>query len=407
MKIAIVGGGAGGLFLASLLPGATVFEGKDRVGKKLLVTGNGRCNLSNQDMDLGHFHGNKDLIRAVFQRAGQDQVLDHFSLLGLDTLADHRQRIYPRTLQASSLVNILRRRVQENNQVFCQREILAIRPEKEGFILRDQEGQEEFFHRVILATGGRAMPKSGSRGQGYKLAQSLGHTVTPTFPAIIQVKTQDPFLNHLQGVKIEGLLEVHLDGKKLAQESGEILITNYGLSGPPVLDLSRRANLAFREGKKVSFHFSLLNGSQDLDQVYTYVQERTYQYYHLSLEEFLEGLVHKKFIHVLAKSLDLSKEIPLQDLAYQDLERFWRLLAHYQMDMTGTMGYDQAQVTCGGVSGLEVDETCQSKIHPGLYMIGELLDVDGDCGGYNLQWAWSSAMACAQGILQEERQKRP
>ena len=405
MKIAIIGGGASGLFLASLLEGITLFEGKDRVGKKLLATGNGRCNLSNQQMSLDHFHGNKKLAQEVFSRASQEEVFSHFHLMGLDTLRDDRNRIYPRTLQASTVLNVLRRHAEEKNDIRTGIEVEKVQAKNKGFTLTLEGGEREDYDLVVLATGGKTMPKSGSRGQGYALAKALGHHLTPIFPALVQVKTKDPFLKHLQGVKVEGVLELWINGKKKDQKTGEILITNYGLSGPPVLDLSRQAVEAYLKKEKVDFRFSLLNGMEDLKEAFTYVQERTYQFYPNSLEEFLEGLVHKKFIHVVLKNLNLSPDVRLEDLAYQDLEKFWKILAQYKMEMTGFRKEDQAQITCGGVSGEEIDGRGESLLHPGLFFIGELVDVDGDCGGYNLQWAWSSALSCAKAIKEKEDQK--
>lgn len=401
MTVGIVGGGAAGLFLGNLIEGATLFEGRDRVGKKLLATGNGRCNLSNLDMDLAHYHGDPDFIRGVFQRASQEEVLGIFSALGLDLLTEERGRYYPRTLQASSVVNVLRKGAEERNTLLTDREICKIKKTKGGYQLEDQEGNQYFFDQVVLACGGRAMPASGSRGQGYDLARSLGLKVTDIFPGIVQVKTEDPFLKHLAGVKIDGRLDLLVDGKFQSSYQGEILITKYGLSGPPILDASRQAISSYRAGSKVDFRFSLLNGVTDFQETYDYVEEKTYQHFHKSLEDFLQGLVHKKFIHLVAKTLQVKRETPLENLDYQDLRRLWTLLSSYTMPMSGHLSYDQAQVTIGGVDTSQIKTSLEVKGHPVLYILGELLDVDGDCGGYNLQWAWSTGLSAFKAIKKD------
>ena len=401
MKITIIGGGAAGICAAILLApyhDVTILEGEDRIGKKLLTTGNGRCNLSNRNIEETRYHGNRDLIHHVLSEKGKKEALEFFQSLGLLTVEEGR-KIYPATLQASTVVNLFLQELNHRKvQVLTGEKVLTIGKDNQNFQITTKNNTYS-SEVVILATGGKTAPKTGSDGSGYQLAQSLGHRITDTFPGLIQLKGQSPYLKHLKGTKVVTKVHLHLDGKKVQEAQGELLFTEYGVSGPPIIDLSRQAIQGLRKGQKVSITYGLCNylGEKQRQEM----EELFYLQYHRTITEFLTGVVHKKFHQPILKELNLYPDTPCDQLEGPKKQQLFQYLFQSTMIITGYPGEKQGQVTCGGVAGEEVDGHCQSKYHKNLYLIGEVLDVDGDCGGFNLQWAWSTAMVVAEHLLKD------
>lgn len=394
MKVTVIGGGAAGMAVAILAApyhDVLLLEGEDRVGKKLLSTGNGRCNLTNVKVEPSRYHGSsEEKISSVLRRKGRDETIEFFRSMGLETVAEASNKIYPVTLQASSVLNLFLQELDHRKvNVITGEKVRKIRPEGEGFRIFT-DGEEYFTHVTVIATGGRSMERTGSDGSGYGLARSLGHSVTKVFPAIVPLKGDSPYLRHLKGTKAETSVKLLIDGESAQGEEGELLFTEYGVSGPPILDLSRRAIEALQEGRKPELVFSVINYlTEERKEI---IEELYYRKYDRSLEEFLTGVVHKKFHHPIIKELNVERRTPLFELEGPKKEKLFQLLYSFHLPITGHLGFGRAQVTCGGVPLDEVDENMESNICPGLYFAGEVLDVDGDCGGFNLQWAWSTAM---------------
>lgn len=376
-----------------------ILEGKDRVGKKLLSTGNGRGNISNLGIHPGRYHSsNEALVATVLEKWGRNQALEFFYSLGMDTVAEESGKIYPGTLQSSTVVNVFRRALEERGvSVFTEAKVLNITREKGRFHLFTGDGVYD-ADVVLLATGGRSAGATGSDGSGYPLAKSLGHRITETLPALVQLKGRTPYGKHVKGTKVQTKVSLLVDGSQVQRAFGELLFTDYGLSGPPILDLSRAAVLALSRGRNVQAEFSLVNYLTEERK--GRIEELFYVKYQDHLSDFLTGILHKRFHHVILRELSLSGEEPLYTLEGPKKEALFQMLFMSRMTITGSLGFREAQVTQGGVDAREVKETMESKICPGLFLIGEVLDVDGDCGGFNLQWAWSSAMA-AGAALQE------
>lgn len=397
MKIGIIGGGASGL-AAGVLAGrlgleVTIYERKDRVGKKLLATGNGRCNLSNIDLDTSHFHSSQEgFFKPALKALDRQALADFFSSLGLDLVADERGRVYPITLQARTVLNLLRKALdREGVQVRTQALVESILPQGDGFIIRGQ-GWEDRADKIILAGGGRTLPSSGSDGRAYSLARDLGHRMVRTIPAIAGLVLDWPYLKQVQGVKVQARVRL-LKGQKEAQvEEGEVLFTREGVSGPPILDLARRVN---QDPGPWTLALPLINF---LDQAGPSYREgligRVYSHPSWTLYDLLQGILAKPLIIPILKDLGLDQGLSLDSLDYQDIQTLIDSLLETRIPVTGTWGYDRAQVTCGGLDTRDFDPvSLESKLVPGLFATGEILDVDGDCGGYNLHWAWASAQA--------------
>lgn len=398
MKVAVIGGGAAGIFsalVASEKHEVTIFERNNRIGKKLLTTGNGRCNLTNASVERKNFHGDGDFAFKIYKKFDNETAVKYFEDLGILTTTKERGKIYPRSLTAASVLNVFLEELENRNiEVKTDKYINKIEKNNNIFEIHTKEGSYT-FDRVIVATGGMSMASSGSDGNGYKLLRNLGHTVLETHPALVQLKLKSNFLKHLSGTKVEGVCYLLKDGKVIKERSGDILFTDYGISGPPILDLSRYV----LEGN-YKLRFSIVNDlmtEEDKNDFLEYFY-RTISLKDMTLERFLIGILNKKFIHYVLKTLDLDRNMKVMDLDQSKSYELLKLLTESEFEVIGNNGYKNSQVTVGGISTKEINENMESKIVNGLYIIGEILNIDGDCGGYNLQWAWSSAYIAASSI---------
>jgi len=243
---------------------------------------------------------------------------------------------------------------------------------------------------VILATGGMAMPVSGSDGNGYPIAKSLGHKVIPATPSLVQLKLKSDKLKQINGTKVVGKASLFIDGELVKEDHGDILFTDYGISGPPILQLSREAVIALEGSRRVRLDVSIiLNKSEE--ELLGYLEKRKGWMPEKRLEDFLIGMINKRLIIPVIKELKLDKDKLAMDISVDELRRIAHILTCWSFEVIGHNGWGQAQTTAGGVLTRDIDPTTmESRLVKGLYFAGELLDVDGDCGGYNLQWAWTS-----------------
>jgi len=409
VRVAVIGGGAAGMMAAitAARAGARVvlLEGNDRVGKKLLTTGNGRCNLTNTGADPAHYHGaSRGLIEAVLPRLTPADAVAFFEAAGLLCAVEDRGRVFPRCGQASAVLDVLRFLLDEAGvPVRCGVEVTAMTRANQGFELdttSEHAGERVTARvtadRVVLATGGRAAPGTGSRGQGYALARALGHGVIEPFPALVQLRLASPHLKALAGARVEARVTVRVMSAEPTVASGEVLFTDYGVSGPAVLDVSRVAAEALALGRSGSLEIDLLPGL-DAPAVTQMLVTRRSAHPKRSTQGLLVGLVHKRLILPLLKELAWPADRAAESLTPSDLADLARILTAWSFEVTATTGWTGAQVTAGGVDGAEVDPaTLESRKVAGLYLAGEVLDVDGDSGGYNLQWAWASGFVAGR-----------
>lgn len=386
MKIAIIGAGAAGLIASCVLKEKnadfTLFERSSRAGKKLLATGNGRCNLTNILIDISRYHGDTDFAKYALERFGNDELKTFFEGLGVP-LKTEGEKVYPYSLQASSVLDMLR--FGEGMCEVCDTEITKIIPKKSGFILKTKD-KEFFFDKVILACGGKAA-QNLSGGGSYNLLTDLGYKLTELKPSIVQLKCEGT--KALDGVKFDGIVKI---GDKA--EEGEVLFTSYGLSGPPVLQLSRDA-----KGKTVSLDLTPDLSYVEIVNMLSYKKKLSY----LTLENLFTGFLNKKLGREILKRcniLPFSKSVT--ELTDKEIKNLAREIKGMEFLITDTNGFNNAQVTAGGISTKDFDEkTMESWKHKGLYAVGEMLDVDGDCGGFNIQWAFSSGYLAAISALEE------
>ena len=396
-RIVIVGGGASGMTaaIAAARRGAavTVIERMARVGKKLLATGNGRCNLTNMDQSIDRYHGSfPRFVLGAFDQFHVRETLSFFKELGIEPVVEQDGYVYPASGQASSVLDVLRYEMEQLGvESLCDTRINRIEKRKKGFRCHCADAGSQPADRVIIAAGGKSSPNLGSNGSGFKIAEGLGHTVITPFPALVQVRLDAPFLKRLAGIRIQGRAECRIDSAVAGSAKGELLFADYGISGIPILQLSRFISENTGTGRRLSLHLDLF---PDLTQeeVFGLIARRIESDPGKSLEMSFVGLLHKRLIGVILQETGFRKQrSACGDLSRQEIHRIAAQMKDWPLHCTGVKSWMFSQVTAGGVNVDEVDpRTMESKIVPGVFFAGEVLDIDGDCGGYNLQWAWSS-----------------
>ncbi|SHK83016.1 NAD(P)/FAD-dependent oxidoreductase [Desulforamulus aeronauticus] len=395
-KVLVVGGGAAGLLAAivAVRNGAevTILERNQRVGKKILATGNGRCNLTNVDMDISHFHGtNPKFALTALTAFDNYQSIDFFEKLGITHKIEDRGKVFPYSNQASSVLDVLRHELEELGvTTLVEAEVKELQKTKKGFQIAVKGGQTFFADAVILATGGKAAPNLGSTGSGYQLAERLGHRLVEPFPSLVQLKLASPYLKQIKGIKFDGEAEVIVENKSRARATGEILFTEYGISGPPIFDLSRFAGLGLQQNRKVWLKVRIITHLSSVE-LAAYLQKRFEDNPHKTLAFSFVGFINKQLVPVLLKEVACDANKKAAAVTALERQRIVEILQNWRFEVSGTNTWTAAQVTAGGIDVKDINpSTMESKLVPGLFFAGEIMDIDGDCGGYNLQWAWSS-----------------
>ena len=372
----------------------TLVDRMPKVGKKLLATGAGQCNLCNTKPTQGNYHGmDTSFVLPALEAFGAETTLSFFDALGIEVRELENGRVFPITGQASNVLDVLRYEM----SILGIREVTGIKikeihPNNSGFVLHSPEGESFKSDKVIVAAGGSSSPNLGSNGGGHKLAKTLGHTVTQLFPSRVPLTLDTWFLKRLKGVKVrDASVESHVDGQLMRKSSGDLLFAEYGISGPPVLDVSRAIGQFERSNHVMEVSIDLFP-DETMESMEALIRKRIGHAPFKPLDVFLIGLLHKRLIPVIMKEAgqeDLARTCGSLDDA--EIVAIVKMLKEWRVKCRGTRSWMNSQVTAGGVDVSEVEATTmESKIVPGLYFVGEVLDIDGDCGGYNLQWAWSS-----------------
>ncbi len=363
-----------------------LMERQARVGRKLQATGNGRCNLSNMQAGFCAYHGeHPEFIQPALDAFGPAETLHWFRSLGLYTITEPGGKVYPYSDQANSVVDVLRLNLEKPNITLkLGFEVEKIQNNNGGFSVVGQD-ETVFCDKLIVACGGLAGSKLGGTMSGYKLLAKLGHKSTRLRPSLVQIKTDWGGIGALKGVRANAHVQILKDGKLFRESSGELQLTEQGISGPVVFEISR--DVCFGTGRWTAL----------LDFLPDWTQEQLLEELHrrrataLPMEELLTGILHNRLGRVLTKTAGVKGKEFARQLSNLEAEEVCRTVKALEIVLTEPLGMDSAQVTAGGVLTEQFDEnTMQSRLVPGLYACGELLDIDGDCGGYNLQWAWSS-----------------
>ena len=399
MTVGIIGGGASGMaaaLAAAQYPNTQVIllERQSRVGRKLGATGNGRCNLTNLHAEASAYHGENPAFAApALERYPVEETLNWFRALGLLTVAEDSGRVYPYSDQANSVVDVLRFALEKPNiRQELGFEVEKIRKTSEGFQIAGN-GKNIDVDRLIIACGGLAGTRLGGSMSGYQLLRSLGHHCTKLRPTLVQLKTSWAGVAGLKGVRANCHAAIYRDGVLHRESTGEIQFTELGLSGPVMFEISRDACQG--SGEWIC----------DLDFLPQWEEKELLQELlrrqgtALPASELFTGILHNRLGRVLTQAAGISPQRLISELSREQLQEAAAQVKHFEVCLTEPLGMDAAQVTAGGICTSEFDETTMESRHvPGLFACGEVLDIDGDCGGYNLQWAWSSgrlAGACA------------
>ena len=396
-RIVIIGGGASGCaaaISASENPDnqVVVLERQSRIGRKLLSTGNGRCNLSNikaTPAEYMSFENNntEDFTGPALSRFGVDETLNLFHHMGLLTVTESTGRVYPLSDQANSVVDILRFSMgKQNIKLYTARPAQSIIRKNNKFTVKTQDGNL-LCDKIIIACGGAAGAKIGGVTDGYTLLESLGHRRTKLRPSLTQIKTDPTYPRALKGVKADASVRLISGNKTIAETGGEVLFTEYGVSGPAIFDISRDVSCG-TAGLSLSLDFLR---EYSFENTCSILRSKKTTFKDLSSENLFTGMVHNRLGKMLCKYAGLSSNETIGSLTENNILSAASAAKNFVLSVDDVMGFDSAQVTVGGISLEEFNPaTLQSRIVPGIYACGEVLDVDGRCGGYNLQWAWSS-----------------
>lgn len=370
----------------------TLYERQARVGRKLMATGNGRCNLTNTGAGPSNYHGEApDFVRPALEAFPSKAVLDFFRGLGLLAREEWGGRVYPLSNSANSVVDVLRQALDAAGvELIAGDRVRELRRAGSGYSVTTESGDKRSFDAVVVACGGLAGEKLGGGRDGYELLKALGHTRTALRPALVQITTEPMYPRSLKGIKADCALRVLSRGRLLASSCGELLFTETGVSGPAAFDVSRAVSEAGDAKMELEIDFLRDYTSEE---VLAHLQNRVKTAPELPASELLTGSVHNRLGRMLIKYADVEAAAPLSALSERELRTVAAACKRFKLPVRGTEGFANAQVTAGGIRTSEFDpRTLESRLCPRLFACGEVLDIDGDCGGYNLQWAWSSGV---------------
>lgn len=395
----VVGGCASGIVAAinakRLNPDLkiAILEKLPRIGKKLLATGNGKCNLTNE-YALEHEYVGKDFARYAIDRYSPEGITDFFASLGLLCYADSCGRVYPESNTAASVVDALRFELERLKiDVYCDTAVTEIK-KKNDFIING----EFACSKLLIAAGGKASPSQGSDGSGYVLAKMLGHSLTRLYPALVPLCASPEITKPMKGVRVRNVTLTLKGDKKIAQTGGEILFTDFGLSGIAAMELAAQAQKYIDNVKRNPFTYIDFMPEMTFDELLDYLEKLNNIKRFCSLDNLLTGFLPKAVGIAICKASKLYKQDKtISELSERDLRAIAEKIKNFPLEVAGARGFANAQVTSGGVKTEEINmKTMQSKICKGLYFAGEIIDVDGGCGGFNLQWAWASGMLAGE-----------
>jgi len=403
-NIAIIGAGASGLIAAIVAAregaAVTVYEKNSKIGRKLLATGNGRCNITNRDLTLTHFHGKNPLFAIpALKQFDYHKCYNFFNELGIELIEKENGRLYPMSLQASSVVDML---IYETKRVGVKfkinTDITDIEKINNGFLLKTAN-HNDLYLKLLIATGSPAMPSLGSCDSGYDFAKSFGHTIIQPLPSLVQLISSAPYLKKVSGVKFNGHIKVLINKQNQCSTYGDILFTNYGVSGSAILDVSRPISTALANKNSVEVILDLMPLFSK-EKLITLLQKRVKFANNKTIALYLEGLINKKLTTVIIEEANLPANInQANQLGRKDLTKIAYTIKNIKLKIIDTKGFKSCEVAAGGIDTTEIDQnTMQSKLQNGLFFSGEVLDIDRDCGGYNLQWAWASGYVAGKSL---------
>jgi len=408
--LTIIGAGAAGL-AAGIFAGESnpalkiiILDGAKSIGAKILVSGGGRCNVTNCQVSPSDFHAPKRLVERILKRFNEEDTVRWMASLGVDLKQEETGKMFPATNQARTVLTALVQRCRTLSiDIRSQHRVHRILPLQDHFRVIHQKG-DLLTRRVIVATGGQSLPRTGSDGHGWEMVKRLGHSITPTFPALVPLLLDEKFVHRsLAGVSHEARLTTRINDKVVDRRAGSLLWTHFGISGPVVLDASRWWIKGTHQGQKTTIELSCLP-VHTFEEADRWLIEKSRVHPQRSIDTLLSQSMPNRLVKELCEpqrstftnqlgevSHSSLLQIPAGQLARQERQALARLLTELPLPVKGDRGWNFAEVTVGGVPLTEINPySMESRILPGLYMIGEMLDCDGRIGGFNFQWAWST-----------------
>ena len=388
----IIGAGAAGLAAAITLGRAgrqvILLEQNGKIGKKILVSGNGKCNITNKYIDITRFHSqNPDFVAKLLDGYGLKRIERFFTSLGLELIEGKEGKMFPMSLQASSVVALLEYEAQRAGvQIICDCTVTDIEREGEGFHLETTQGTKNCGH-LLITSGSLAAPQLGGNSSGYAFAAKMGHTLIPRHPSLVQLCSEEAWVKSCAGVKVAGSVTLYANGEQIASREGDILFTNYGISGLAILDLSREVSsrLASFDYCELSLDLMPMLSKEKLTNLLLSRIDKESQ---KSLILWLQGVIHKKLIPILLAQSKCKSSVE-GNLNHKEINKLVHTVKHLKLSLSGTRGWKGAEVATGGIDTREINpQTLESTLVPNLYFGGEVLDVDGDRGGFNFHFAW-------------------
>ena len=394
-NIVIIGGGPSGMAAAIKASEnknnkVTIIERQGRVGRKLLSTGNGRCNLTNTGAGLSNYHGDDVSFAAYALKVYSPyEILRFFGDLGLIVTEEYGGRVYPMSNHAGSVLDVLRLKLDTQGvEIITGAVVSSVTKSKDKFNVK-WDGGSITADKVIVACGGCAGSKLGGVMDGYNILKGSGHSRTSLYPALTQIRTEADFPKAMKGIKIDGRLKILRNNRVLAENSGDILFTETGISGTAAFEVSRTVSTG-GEGLFVSIDFF---ENMTKEELFAFIQNRKKSAPLLPANQLFTGSVHNRAGQMICKYVGISGGREASSVKKAEIAALCDAAKDFRIKITGVSGFESAQVTAGGIKTSEFDpKTMESKLVPGLFACGEVLDIDGDCGGYNLQWAWASGL---------------
>ncbi|MDM5272582.1 NAD(P)/FAD-dependent oxidoreductase [Sulfurovum sp. zt1-1] len=396
----IVGAGAAGLCAAITAArngiNVTLLEQNSKPGKKILVSGNGKCNITNADISPARFHSqNPEFAEQVLEGYSLESVKKFFDSIGLPIIEGKEGKMFPMSLQAGTVTELLEYEADILDvEIITECEVLKIYRKNNQFLLETNQGTMQ-CEKLLLASGSPAAPQLGGNDSGLKFAESMGHTLIPTYPALTQLVSDEKWVKHASGVKMAGVAKLYANGECITEKKGDLLFTNYGISGLAILDLSREVSLRLADYEYCELSLDLMP-QLNKEKLTNLLLNRIHQESQKPLTLWLQGVINKKLIHIILEQSKCKAKVE-KELNRKEIGKLVYAIKNLKLSINDTKGFKGAEVATGGVDTREVDPvTMESKLVPNLYFAGEILDVDGDRGGFNFHFAWVSGMRAGE-----------
>lgn len=400
VEMIVVGAGAAGLIAAITSARAgqkiTLLEQNNKIGKKILVSGNGKCNIDNKYISSNRFHSqNPTFIAEVLEGYDFDVVEKFFTSIGLELVEGKEGKMFPMSLQASSVVELLEYEAKRVGvQIICDCTVISISKEGDTFTLETSQGSKT-CKKLLLASGSPAAPQLGGSNSGYAFATKMGHTLIPRHPSLVQLCSEETWVKACAGVKVAGLAQLYTNGEYITEKKGDLLFTNYGISGLAILDLSREVSTRLANFDYCELNLDLmpeLSKEKFTNLLLTRIQKESQK----PIGLWLQGVINKKLINIILEQ-SKCKVTTENELIRKEIGKLVYTIKNLKLSINDTKGFKGAEVATGGINTTEVNpKTMESKLIPNLFFAGEILDVDGDRGGFNFHFAWVSGLRVAR-----------